>query len=109
MTTGGPIIDLEPRDVRQGLDDGSIVVVDVREPNELAGGMIPGSLSMPLSQFDPGALPDDRRIVFSCAAGVRSRTAIEASRRAGLDVNEHLGGGFRSWLAAGEPIHIPAD
>ena len=109
MALSSPIIDLGPDDVRRGLDDGSIVVVDVREPNELAGGMIPGSLSMPLSRFDPSALPDDRRIVFSCAAGVRSRTAIEASRRAGLDVNEHLGGGFRSWLASGEPVHIPAD
>lgn len=109
MAPDRPIADLEPDEVKAGLDDGSMLVVDVREPNELAGGMIPGSVSMPLSRFDPAALPPGRRIVFSCAAGVRSRTAIEASRREGLDVSEHLGGGFRAWVADGQPVHIPDD
>lgn len=103
------IIDLGVDDVMAGLADGSMLVVDVREPHELAQGMIPDSVAMPLSQFDPAALPNpgDKRLVFSCAAGVRSRIAIEAARRAGLDVGEHLAPGFKGWVAAGGPVVHP--
>jgi len=101
-----PIVDLDVEEVREGLADGTIVLVDVREPNETAHGMIPGSLSMPLSQFDPAALrvEDGRRLVFSCAAGVRSRLAVEAARRAGVEADAHLASGFKGWVAAGAPI-----
>lgn len=100
------IVDLDVDDVRAGLADGSMLVVDVREPQELAQGMIPASIPMPLSRFDPSALPtgDDRRLVFSCASGVRSRIAIEAAREAGLDVSEHLAPGFKGWVAAGGEV-----
>lgn len=100
------IVDLDVADVMRGLADGSILIVDVREPYEHAQGVIPGSITMPLSRFDPSALPAQtgRRLVFSCAAGVRSRIAIEAARRAGLDVCEHLAPGFKGWVASGGPV-----
>ena len=100
------IVDLDVADVMRGLADGSMLVVDVREPQEQAQGVIPGSSAMPLSRFDPSALPTGtgRRLVFSCAAGVRSRIAIEAARRAGLDVSEHLAPGYKGWVAAGGPV-----
>lgn len=97
---------LDIDDVRAGLADGSIVLVDVREPHEFAAGRIPGSLSMPLSRFDPLALPaaDGPRIVFSCAAGVRSLHAIDFARAAGLNVDSHYPGGFRDWVMQGGPV-----
>lgn len=100
------IVDLGIEDVKAGLADGSILVVDVREPNEHAMGMIPGSIAMPLSQFDPHALPaeDGKQLVFTCAAGVRSRIAIEAARRAGVEVDAHLAPGYKGWVAAGEDV-----
>ena len=82
-----------------------MLLVDVREPHEFQAGAIPGSVSMPLSQFDPAALPTGRgRIVFSCAAGVRSMRAIELAQAAGLDLNEHYAGGFKEWARSGEPV-----
>lgn len=106
MLQSAPIVDLGVEEVQQGLADGTIVLIDVREPNETAHGMIPGSLSMPLSRFDPTALQveDGRRLVFSCAAGVRSRIAIEAARKAGIEVDAHLAFGFKGWVAAGAPV-----
>ncbi len=61
---------------------------------------------MPLSRFDPSALPDEpgRQVVFSCAAGVRSVHAINHARAAGLDLNAHYAGGFKDWVMAGGPI-----
>ncbi|WP_425359594.1 rhodanese-like domain-containing protein [Enterovirga rhinocerotis] len=92
-----------------GIEDGTMIVVDVREPRELAAGMIPGSVAMPLSEFDPAGLPvdDGRRIVFVCAGGVRSRIAIEAARQAGIDVREHLAPGFKGWVAQGGAVALP--
>jgi rhodanese-related sulfurtransferase len=100
----GHVVDLDRQDVKQGLADGSIVLVDVREPHEFAAGHIPGAVLNPLSVFDPSALPTGKRIVFSCAAGVRSLRAIEFAQAAGRDIREHYKGGFKDWAAAGEPI-----
>lgn len=91
-------------ELKAGLADGSITLVDVREPPEFAAGAIPGSVSHPLSVFDPAALPDGGRVVFTCAAGVRSVRAIDLARAAGLDLCEHYPGGFKGWAAAGEPV-----
>ena len=100
------IVDLGLEDVKRGLQDGSMVLVDVREPHEFAAGHIPNSISNPLSSFDPSALRggEGKRIVFSCASGVRSVRAIEFAQAAGLDLNEHYKGGFKEWSAAGEPV-----
>ena len=100
------ITDLDIDAIKQGLAEGSILLIDVREPHEFAAGHIPGSLSHPLSQFDPAALPEaaDKRIVFSCAAGVRSRRALEFAKSAGLDIDSHYAGGFKDWLMHGEPV-----
>ena len=104
--TGTGVVDLDLDEVKRGLEDGSMLLVDVREPHEFAAGHIPQSISRPLSTFDPAALPlaEGRRIVFSCAAGVRSVRALEVAQAAGLDLREHYRGGFKEWMMAGEPI-----
>jgi rhodanese-related sulfurtransferase len=98
------VIDLDRAEVKQGLADGSILLVDVREPHEFAAGHIPGSVSYPLSTFDPTSLPEGRRIVFSCAAGIRSARAAEFAQAMGRDIAEHYKGGFKDWVLAGEPV-----
>ena len=102
----GSVVDLDLDDIKRGLADDSILLVDVREPHEFAAGRIPGSISHPLSTFDPGELPADpgRRVVFSCASGVRSVRAIELAQAAGWDVDAHYRGGFKEWALAGEPV-----
>ncbi|MCG7391472.1 sulfurtransferase [Microvirga sp. ACRRW] len=98
------VIDLDRDDIKNGLQDGSILLVDVREPHEYEAGHIPGAISHPLSTFDPSSLPEGKRIVFSCAAGVRSVRAMEFAQAAGHDIREHYKGGFRDWVSAGEPV-----
>jgi rhodanese-related sulfurtransferase len=98
------IVDLDRETVKRGMKEGSIVLVDVREPHEFAAGHIPGSVSHPLSTFDPSQLPEGRRVVFSCAAGIRSARAAEFAQATGRDITEHYKGGFKDWIEAGEPI-----
>ncbi|WP_163360687.1 rhodanese-like domain-containing protein, partial [Klebsiella aerogenes] len=74
--------------VKQGLADGSLLVIDVREPHEYEAGHIPGAVTHPLSEFDPQAIAalirdDSRRPIFSCGSGVRSVHALRASQEAG--------------------------
>ncbi len=98
--------ELELDELKGALAAGTVLLVDVREPHEFAAGHIPGSVSMPLSSFDPGAIPDggDRQVVFSCAAGIRSLRALEFAQASGVDVDSHYIGGFKEWLMAGEPV-----
>ncbi|MCJ2014095.1 rhodanese-like domain-containing protein [Methylobacterium sp. J-076] len=103
------VVDLDRETVKQGLADGSILLIDVREEHEFEAGHIPGSVSHPLSEFDPAALAemvraDGRRPVLSCAAGVRSANALVVAQRAGVDLSEHYRGGFKDWYSAGEDI-----
>ncbi|MBA4222719.1 MAG: sulfurtransferase [Methylobacterium sp.] len=98
--------DLDIDAVKAGLADDSILIVDVREPHEYAAGHIPGAVSLPLSQFHPADLPNEpgKRIVLSCAAGVRSLRALEFAQAAGLDIDSHYLGGFKDWAMRGEPV-----
>jgi rhodanese-related sulfurtransferase len=97
--------DLTPAEVADGVAAGSMVIVDVREPNETALERYPGAVLMPLSRFDPSGLPavDGRVLVFACASGIRSVKASEAAQAAGLDHKLHLAGGIKAWKAAGYP------
>lgn len=95
--------DLTPEDVAQGIKDGKYLLVDVREPNEVEVEAYPDSVVVPLSTFDPSALPDPagKEVVFACRSGKRSVTASLAAQAAGLAYDKHLAGGIIGWKQAG--------
>jgi rhodanese-related sulfurtransferase len=95
---------MTPSQVFQGLQQNTIVLVDVREPQEHASERIEGSLLHSLSRFDPAALPvGTREVVLYCAIGRRSVTAVERCRSAGVAVTAHLAGGLQAWKSARLP------
>ena len=85
--------------------EGRYLLVDVREPNEVAVDAYPGAVVVPLSSFDPNDIPDPRgkTVVFACRSGKRSVTASLAAQSAGLAYDSHLAGGMLAWKAAGLP------
>jgi rhodanese-related sulfurtransferase len=97
--------DLTPQDVAQGIAEGRYLLVDVREPNEVEVEAYPDGIVVPLSTFDPQAIPDPagKEIVFACRSGKRSVTASVAAQSAGLPYDKHLAGGMLGWKAAGMP------
>lgn len=97
--------DLTPQDVAQGIAEGRILLVDVREPNEVAAEAYPDGIVVPLSGFDPKLIPDPqgKDVVFACRSGKRSVTASLAAQAAGLPYDKHLAGGIIGWKAAGLP------
>jgi len=109
MAEASPVVENVFLDeLKKGMADGSIRLVDVREPNEFAAGRIPGATLNPLQKFDTSALPPEepgKRIVLSCRAGGRSLKALGLSQKAGrTDVRAHFPGGFDGWVKAGEKI-----
>ena len=102
---GHRVRDLTPQEVAQGLKDGRVVLVDVREPNETAVERFPGAVLVPLSAFDPATIPapPGSEVVFACRSGRRSVTASLAAQEQGFAYDSHLAGGILAWKAAGLP------
>lgn len=100
--------DVSLDELKKGLTDKSIALVDVREANEWAAGRIPGATLNPLSAFNPAALPapmERQRVVLHCRSGKRSITALGLAQAGGRDdVRAHFTGGMLEWAGAGEAV-----
>ncbi len=96
---------LSAEEVARGVTEGRMLLVDVREPNEVAVEAYPDAVVVPLSNFDPAAIPDPqgRQVVFACRSGRRSVTASLAAQDRGYPYDSHLAGGILAWKAAGLP------
>jgi rhodanese-related sulfurtransferase len=102
---GHRVEDLTPEGVAKGMAEGRYLLVDVRETNEVAVEAYPDAVVVPLSTFDPKAIPDPqgKQVVFACRSGKRSVTASLAAQAAGMAYDKHLAGGILAWKAAGLP------
>ena len=68
---GHQVKDLTPEDVSKGMAEGRYLLVDVREPNEVAVEAYPGAVVVPLSGFDPQDIPDPdgKQVVLPAGQG----------------------------------------
>ncbi len=82
-------------------DDTSTLILDVREEAEREGGLIPGSIHIPLGQLRArlDELPRDRRILVHCQSGQRSYNAARILMQRGFAVR-NLAGSYKTWKAA---------
>ena len=92
---------LDPREIKDLLNRGKRLPVDIREPAEFAVERIHGAALYPLSAFDASTLRPDGmgRAVFHCASGKRSLAADEKRLAAGNDQAAHMDGGITAWSA----------
>jgi rhodanese-related sulfurtransferase len=105
MERANEVNNLTPEEVARGLAEGRVLLIDVREPNETVTESYPGAVHVPLSSFDPAAIPDPagRQVVFACRSGKRSVTASLAAQDRGYPYDSHLAGGIIGWKVAGLP------
>ncbi|MDP6987174.1 MAG: rhodanese-like domain-containing protein [Phycisphaerales bacterium] len=91
--------------LRQWIDDGAVVLVDVREPDEFGGERIGDARLLPLGQICRDSVPDEfgLRTVLYCQGGHRSAMAAERLALEGASEVLHLEGGIKAWKAAGLP------
>jgi len=94
---------VEAEAVRELLERGACVLVDVREHDEHARERIAGAHHAPLSTLTPDDLPEhsgDRPLVVYCASGARSRDAAARLAAMGIGPVHELRGGLQAWKGA---------
>lgn len=92
-------------------------LIDVREPDEHAQGVIAGTVHIPRGFLElriEKTLPDrEAPIVLYCAAGTRSVLAVRSLLELGYTDVRSLSGGFNGWKKAGlaweQPVTLRAD
>lgn len=80
-----------------------VVLLDVREDDEWAGGHAPGAVHVPMGRVRADVVPTGRTVYCICRSGQRSGRVARALQGAGIDVR-NVTGGMTAWAAAGLPI-----
>ena len=80
----GPSPTISEEELRKGIADGSLFIVDVRSEREFNAGHMPGSVLIPDGEFYNNIegviakLPTDKKVAIVCATGARSGGAFFA-------------------------------
>src|SRR5690625_1794468 len=95
-----PEITIAEADERRPQDQ----VLDVREDFEVAEGMIPGALHIPMGQLRSRLqeLDRSRPVIVVCRSGNRSARVADALNQAGYTADT-MAGGMVAWQRAGLP------
>ncbi len=87
------------------------LLVDVREPDEVAGGspegaerIVRGFLELEIEKREPDF---DRTMLVMCAGGVRSLYAARSLQELGYRDVRSVAGGFGAWRRSGLPVKVP--
>ena len=112
---GEPYYRVDSNEASQMLEaePGNTVVVDVRRDDEWVTGHISGAIHVPIDDL-PGRMdevPQDRRVLFICAAGVRSGLACEIAASMGYDTEQlyNIEDGAPLWIAGNHPTSYGDD
>ena len=88
-----------------------VIVVDVREQDEVEQGVVPGSVHIPRgyleSRIEDVVADRDAKIVIYCASGVRSAFAAKTLADLGYTDVLSLAGGFNGWKSSGKQWAMP--
>src|ERR1700694_2711960 len=105
-TAKGEIIEARPEQVDAQLKTSQPpVLIDIREPDEVQQGVIPGAVVIPRGYLElrvERRVPDhDQPVVVYCASGVRSVFAARTLNQMGYTDVASMAGGFEGWKQQG--------
>jgi rhodanese-related sulfurtransferase len=91
---------ISTNDLKERLSQGEkLTIIDVREPDEVAAGMISGAIHIPLgdipSRYNEIQQQDD--IILVCRSGKRSQKAYEFLEAQGYKNLFNMDGGMLQW------------
>jgi molybdopterin/thiamine biosynthesis adenylyltransferase/rhodanese-related sulfurtransferase len=106
------ISEVAPEDLNERLQKGARPrLLDVREQDEIAQGMIPGADHLSRAHFESrveDVLPNkDDEVVIYCAGGVRSVFAVKTLSELGYTNVSSMSGGFTRWRDLGFEFTVP--
>lgn len=103
-------IEAGAQEVKERMEAGEpVTLLDVREPFETAGGVVPGATLIPLGQLAARwrELEGANEVVCYCASGARSLQAAALLRGNGLFNATSMEGGISQWMALGGKVVRP--
>jgi molybdopterin/thiamine biosynthesis adenylyltransferase/rhodanese-related sulfurtransferase len=108
----GQVDEVDPAQVHEALFDEDVVVVDVRESDEVAAGKLPGAVHVPRgfleSRIDGAVGGHDKRVILYCASGNRSALAARTlTEDLGYGRVESMTGGYTLWKDRGYDVDVP--
>lgn len=91
-------------------DHTALFLLDVRTPEEFAGGGIPGAVNIPLAQLRQrnGEVPRDKRVIVYCRVGLIAHNATRLLMGMGISDCFNLSGGYETWHIATAPLEAYA-
>lgn len=105
-----PIRAVSQQEIVSGLESkAGPLLLDVRTPQEFAGGHLPGALLVPLAEV-PGRLAEvreasrGREVVVYCERGGRAMKAAQSLTDGGFEHVGHLEGDMSAWREARLPV-----
>lgn len=87
-------------ELRRRIDSGEkLVLIDVREDEEVAAGMIPGARHIPMGEvpYRTSDIPEESEVIFICRSGSRSQRVCEYLSAQGYQGVVNLSGGMIEW------------
>ena len=88
-------------------DPAGTVVIDVRRDDEWVTGHVTGAIHIPVDDLTDhmDQVPQDKKLLFICAAGVRSGLACEVAASMGYDSENlyNIEDGTPFWIAGNHP------
>ncbi|HXQ00696.1 MAG TPA: molybdopterin-synthase adenylyltransferase MoeB [Solirubrobacteraceae bacterium] len=105
------IDEVDPSEVNELLQEG-VPIIDVRETEELASGILPGAKHVPRSYLETrieGIVPDrSAHVILYCASGNRSAYGARTLRDdLGYEHVESMTGGIALWKDRGYDVDVP--
>jgi molybdopterin/thiamine biosynthesis adenylyltransferase/rhodanese-related sulfurtransferase len=102
---------VDPSEVKELLQEG-VVIIDVRETEELVSGRLPGAKHVPRSYLESrieGIVPDrSAHVILYCASGNRSAYGARTLREdLGYEHVESMTGGITLWKDRGYEVEVP--
>lgn len=75
-------------------------LVDIRDDDEVSGGMVPGAQHVPMDALldDPGQIAGHEKVALYCRSGVRSARTCAQLRSQGIEVSS-VSGGYLAYLS----------
>ncbi len=108
LAAGPATIEPKALGARIAWADQSLVVLDVRTPEEFAAGHVPGAVNIPHTELASrvaeleGSREND--IVVYCRSGTRAATALGVLEKSGFKRLFHLEGDYTRWSEEKRPV-----
>jgi len=110
---GEPYFWIDVDEAAQMYGDNNVVFIDVRRPDEYATGHVTNALSIPVDEVSRRIeeLPQDKKLLFICAIGVKSGLACEMAAAMGVDTEllYNIVEGASIWIVKGYPTSYGSD